>query len=176
MKRAWTHVIRLADLAKGPVKARLAPDADTRALIAREVGLESLPALTADLTVRPWLDGAEILGQFDAVVEQVCGVSLDPFEQSLAADVELRVVPKGSPNAPAESDAAFVELEFDPDAPDPPDVLEDEEIDLAAYLVELLALEIDPFPRKPAAAFDYAPDTADLSPFSVLKKLKGEGE
>ncbi|HQT52251.1 MAG TPA: DUF177 domain-containing protein, partial [Phenylobacterium sp.] len=59
---------------------------------------------------------------------------------------------------------------------DPPDVLADEEIDLSAYLIEQLALEIDPFPRKPGAVFEYAPDTTDLSPFAALKKLKGEGE
>lgn len=176
MKRAWRQTIRLGELSKGPVKLRLEPDAETRALIAKEVGLESLPALTADITVHPWLDGAEILGQFDAVVEQICGVSLEPFEQTLSADIEFRVVPAGSPNAPAESEAATVELEFDPDEPDPPDVLADEEIDLSAYLIEHLALEMDPFPRKPGATFDYAPDTTDLSPFAALKKLKGEGE
>ena len=176
MKRAWSQTIRLQELAKGPVKVRLAPDAETRALIAKEIGLESLPALTADITVHPWLDGAEILGQLDAVVEQICGVSLDAFEQPLTADIEFRVVPAGSPNAPAESEAATVELEFDPDEPDEPDVLADEEIDLSAYLIEQLALEIDPFPRKPGAVFDYQPDTADLSPFAALKKLKGEGE
>ena len=176
MKRAWRHTIRLGELSKGPVKIRLEPDAATRALIAREVGLESLPSLTADITVHPWLDGAEILGQFDAVVEQVCGISLDPFQQSLTADIEFRVVPAGSPNAPAESEAASVELEFDSEEPDPPDVLADEEIDLSAYLIEQLALEIDPFPRKPGAIFDYTPDTSDLSPFAALKKLKGEGE
>lgn len=176
MKRAWSQTIRLGELGKGAVKLRLEPDAETRALIAKEVGLESLPALTADITVHPWLDGAEILGQLDAVVEQVCGVSLDAFEQPLTADIEFRVVPAGSPNAPTESEAATVELEFDPDEPDPPDVLAGDEIDLSAYLIEQLALEIDPFPRKPGAVFDYAPDTADLSPFAALKKLKGEGE
>ena len=118
MKRAWSQTIRLQELAKGPVKVRLAPDAETRALIAKEIGLESLPALTADVTVHAWLDGAEILGQLDAVVEQICGISLDAFEQPLTADIEFRVVPAGSPNATAESEVATVERAFDPDEPD----------------------------------------------------------
>ena len=64
---------------------------------------------------------------------------------------------------------------MDLDAPDPPDVLTSDEIDLAGYLVEHLALDIDPFPRKPGAEFDYQPDVAEESPFAVLKRLKDDG-
>ena len=169
MSGDWNRQIRLHELARGPLKLHLEPDAAERARIAADLGLESLPALVADLTVRPWLDGAEITGRFKAVVEQVCSVSLDPFEQPLAGEVEVRAVPAGSPNAPAE---AGHEVELDPDAADPPDVLAGDAIDLAAYVVEHLALEIDPFPRKPGAEFDYTPPADEESPFAVLKNLK----
>ena len=44
---------------------------------------------------------------------------------------------------------------------------------LAAYVVEDLALAIDPFPRKPGVEFE-APDApGEPSPFAVLAKLKG---
>ncbi|HEX2802338.1 MAG TPA: DUF177 domain-containing protein, partial [Phenylobacterium sp.] len=36
-----------------------------------------------------------------------------------------------------------------------------------------LALEIDPFARKPGAAFDYSPPDEPESPFAVLKMLHG---
>ena len=140
----WRQVIRLSDLARGPVSVTLAPDAEIRAQIARRLGLESLPELTGRLTVRPWLDGAEISGRFKARVEQICGVTLDPFESEIEGEIAVQVVPAGSPHAPADSPG---EIELDLEAPDPPDVLEGEEIDLAAYLVEHLALEIDPFPQ-----------------------------
>lgn len=169
----WRHTIRLADLARGPVSVTLEPDAETRAALAKKLGLEALPALRSRLTVRPWLDGAEITGRFTATVEQICGVSLDPFESELEGEIAVQAVPAGSPNAPIDSGGGEVELDLE--APDPPDVLDSEEIDLAAYLVEHLALEIDPFPRKPGAEFDYTPDTAEESPFAVLKKLK-DGE
>lgn len=167
----WRHVIRLSDLARGPVSVTLAPDAEIRAQIARRLGLESLPELTGRLTVRPWLDGAEISGRFKARVEQICGVTLDPFESEIAGEIAVQVVPAGSPHAPADSPG---EIELDLEAPDPPDVLEGEEIDLAAYLVEHLALEIDPFPRKPGVAFDYEPEVREESPFAVLKRLKDD--
>lgn len=170
---AWKHTVRLADIARGPISVTLEPDLEMRTALAKELGLESLPALNARLTIRPWLDGAEVTGRFKARVEQICGVSLDPFETVLDGDIAVKVVPAGSPNAPAESTGG--EIEMDLDAPDPPDVLTTDEIDLAGYVVEHLALEIDPFPRKPGAEFDYTPDAPEESPFAVLKRLKDDG-
>lgn len=170
----WTHIVRLSELARGPVSARLEPDEATRKQIAKTLGLESLPEFTAQISVRPWLDGAEIVGRFKARVEQICSATAEAFEQEVIGDIEIRVVPAGSPNTP--TDSAHVDVELDLDAPDPPDVLAGEEIDLAHYLVEHLSLEIDPFPRKPGAEFDYTPETREESPFAVLRRLKGEGE
>jgi hypothetical protein len=169
MTGAWSHKLRLHELARGPLEIHLEPNAEERARIAADLGLESLPALSADLRVRPWLEGAEITGRFRATVEQLCSVSLEAFEQPVGGVIEVRAVPAGSPGAPG---AEPHELELDPDAPDPPDVLESDEIDLAAYVVEHLALEIDPFPRKPGAAFDFEPPAEPESPFAVLKALK----
>lgn len=169
MSRAWTTPLRLHELGRGAVSVRLEPDGAERAKVAHGLGLESLPALTADLTVRPWLDGAEITGRFDAVVEQVCAVSLENFTHPLDGEIEVRVVPAGSPQAP---EAEGGELEYDPEAPDPPDVLAGDAIDLAAYVVEHLALEIDPFARKPGVEFEYEPPGEPESPFAVLQKLK----
>ena len=169
MSTEWGRQIRLHELARGAVKLRLEPDAAERARIAHDLGLESLPALVADVTVRAWLDGAELTGRFRATVEQLCSVSLDAFEQPLAGDIDVRLVPADSPNAPTE---AGHEVELELEAPDPPDLLEGDAIDVAAYVVEHLALEIDPFPRKPGAEFDYQPPVQEESPFAVLKNLK----
>jgi uncharacterized metal-binding protein YceD (DUF177 family) len=172
MSRAWATPLKLHELARGPVKLRLEPDDAERAKVAHDLGLESLPSLTADLTVRPWLEGAEITGRFEAVVEQLCSLSLDPFEQPLSGEIAVQLVPRRSPSAPSEEGG---EAEYDPDAPDPPDVIEGDAIDLAAYVVEHLALEIDPFPRKPGAVFEALGPAAEESPFAVLKKLKDPG-
>jgi uncharacterized metal-binding protein YceD (DUF177 family) len=165
---SWDRPVKLHELARGPVRLRLEPDAAERARIARQLGLQSLPSFTADVTVKPWLDGVELTGRFRAVVEQVCGVSLDPFEQPVEGEVEVRAVPAGSPHA-APSDRGDVEL--DPDSPDAPDVLEGDAVDVAGYVVEHLALEIDPFPRKPGVEFEYQPPEEETSPFAALKKL-----
>jgi uncharacterized metal-binding protein YceD (DUF177 family) len=166
---AWTSPLKLHEVARGPVRLRLEPDAGERAKVAHDLGLESLPSLTADLTIRPWFDGAHVTGRFEAVVEQICSVSLDPFQQPLAGEIDVRVVPAGSPHAPAELRG---EAEYDPEAPDPPDVASGDAVDLAGYVVEHLALEIDPFPRKPGVEFAYAEQDREESPFAVLRKLK----
>lgn len=165
----WNKPVKLHEVNRGPLRLSLAPDDAERAAIAKRLGLKSLPALTADVTVKPWLDGAEVSGRFEAVVEQVCGVTLDPFEQPIRGDVLARAVPAGSPNA-ATSEAG--EMELDLEADDPPDVLAGDAIDVAEYVVEHLSLEIDPFPRKPGATFDYQPPHEEESPFAVLKKLQ----
>ena len=170
MSKAWSTPVRLHEVARGALSVRLEPDEVERAKVAKALGLEGLPALTAQLTVKPWMEGVEITGGFDAVVEQLCAVSLEPFEHPLNGDIEVRAVPAGSPQAPL---AAGGEVDYDPEAPDPPDVLETDAVDLAAYVIEHLALEIDPFARKPGVEFVYATPPDQDSPFAVLKKLKG---
>ncbi|THD80937.1 MAG: DUF177 domain-containing protein [Phenylobacterium sp.] len=165
----WATPLKLRELGRTALRFKLEPDADQRAKVAADLGLEALPSLTAQLTVRAWRDGAAITGRFDAVVAQLCSVSLEPFEQPLSGEIDVRVVPVGSVNAPEEVSG---EIERNPDTPDPPDVLPGEAVDLAAYVVEHLALEIDPFPRKPGVAFEYDAPTAEESPFAALQKLK----
>jgi uncharacterized metal-binding protein YceD (DUF177 family) len=173
MSETWPEPFRLNEIGRGMRTFKLEPDDQARAAIAKRLGLQSLPRLTAQVTLGPWLDGVEIQGRFEAVVEQVCGVSLEAFEQPLSGELDVRAVPAGSPNAPAES---LGEVVLEPDAPDPPDVLESESIDLREYLVEHLALEVDPFPRKPDAVFEYTPDSKEESPFAVLKALKANDD
>ena len=165
---SWARPLKLGELAHGPVRLHLTPDDTERAAVAKALGLQSLRQLTAHVTVSAWLDGVQVNGRFEAVVEQICGVSLDSFEAEVEGEIDIRAVPQGSPHA-ATSDGGDLELESD--APDAPDLLEGDQIDIAAYVVEHLALELDPFPRKPGAEFDYQPEAAEISPFAVLRKI-----
>ena len=164
----WNRIVKLHEVSRGPLKLTLEAGDAERAVIARRLDLESLSSFRAGITVAPWLDGLELSGRFDAVVEQICGVSLEPFETSVSGDIAVRIVPAGSAHAPPPEEG---DLEFDADSPDAPDVIADDAVDIAEYLVEHLSLELDPFPRKPGVTFDYAPPTEDLSPFAALRKL-----
>jgi uncharacterized metal-binding protein YceD (DUF177 family) len=164
----WSDPLRLSEL-RGPTRRRLTADAGARERVARALDLVELPELEADLEAAPWLDGARVSGRWRARVVQTCGVTLDPFESALSGEFLVRAVPAGSPHAPT-VDTAEVDIDLSSD--DPPDVLTDDRVDLAAYVVEHLALEIDPVPRKPDAEFEPPPAERESSPFDVLRGLK----
>jgi len=80
------------------------------------------------------------------------------------------VLPPGSPNAPR---ADSQEITVDLDAEDPPDEADGDVVDLGAYVVETLALALDPFPRKPGAVFEAPEEKPSISPFAALARLSG---
>jgi hypothetical protein len=164
----WPHVVGLGDARRGATR-HLTADEAARGAIAKDLDIEALDSLEADVVLSEWLDGVELAARWRAAIVQICGVSLDPFETSLEGRFTVRAVPPGSPNAPTEPTG---EVEFDSEAEDPPDLLEGESLDVGAYVVEHLALEIDPFPRKPGVAFEAPDEPAPPSPFDVLRALK----
>ena len=165
----WSFPVRLSEVGRGEMRRTLIADDAARARIAEALNLDELPEFTGEVLLRPWMDGAELRGAWRARVLQTCGVTLEPFESALGGEFEVRAVPAGSPHAPSEEGGEVV---LDLDAPDPPDVLEEDRIDPAAYLVEHLALEADPFPRKPGAVFGPPEAEAEPSPFAALLELK----
>jgi uncharacterized metal-binding protein YceD (DUF177 family) len=163
----WSVTVRLSEVQRASPTLSLSPDDAQRATLAHVLDLVELTRLSAEVRLTPWLDGAEIRGRWSADIVQTCSVTADPLPATLQAEFTVRAVPADSPAAVAdESDVAV-----DPEADDPPDILEGDQIDVAAYVVEHLALEIDPFPRKPGAEFEPPPEERPASPFAVLKTL-----
>jgi uncharacterized metal-binding protein YceD (DUF177 family) len=164
----WPLRMRLGEIQRRAPELELEADAAQREAIAGALDLLALERFSAAVSVKPWLDGAEIRARWQARVRQTCGVSLEAFDTDLSGTFTVRAVPADSPAAVDDE----AEVAVDPDAEDPPDVLEGDEVDVGAYLVEHLALEIDPFPRKPGAAFEPPPEERPASPFAVLQALK----
>ena len=172
MAESWKADVRFSELGRGPVSRRLVADEEARRRIALELGLEAILEFAAQVTAKPWHDGAEVEGDWSATITQICSGTADPFDSELAGRFTVRVLPPASANAPEEA----AEIAVDPDAEDPPDVAGSDQIDLAAYVVEHLALEIDPFPRKPGAVFTPPEEPEEMSPFAVLRQFKPRGE
>ncbi len=173
MTSGWTETVHLGEVSRlgkgGRIERRFAPDAAALADIAVLLDLEVLSSLEATLKITPWFDGARIAGRWTAAITQLCGVSLEPLLSDLAGDFVVHVVPEGSDLAPQ---ADGPEMVIDPDADDPPDVLEGDVIDLAGYVIEHVSLEIDPFPRAPGAEFEPPRPDPEASPFAKLAALK----
>lgn len=168
MNPPWTALVRFVDVPMQGSHHVLEAGEPERARIARDLGLLDCARLEADLRVKPWFDGAEVSGTWNAGIAQACGVSLERLEQTLTGEFLVHVVPQGSLHAPRPDHVGEVDF----DAQDPPDVSADGCIDLAGYVVEHLALEIDPFPRKPGAEFLPPSPDPEFSPFAVLKRLR----
>ena len=170
VSEAWPWGRLLAWPAPRGAEHRLILEAgpEARSRVARDLDLEKVQRLGGDIAVRPWLDGMEIEGRIEALVTRVCGVTLEPFDVAIDEPLRVRIVPEGSPNAAShEGDEVVVDLE----AEDPPDEAPDGGVDPSAYLIEALALALDPFPRKPGVIFESPTATDPASPFAALAKL-----
>ena len=168
----WPVRLRLGEAQRSAPTLELAADAARCAAIAEALDLVALDRFAAQVRITPWLDGVQIAARWQAAIVQTCGVSLEPFDTALTGEFVVRVVPPDSPAAGGEAS----EVSIDPDAEDPPDVLDGDELDVGGYLVEHLALEIDPFPRRPGAAFEPPPEESPPSPFAALLALKPRSE
>jgi uncharacterized metal-binding protein YceD (DUF177 family) len=168
---AWTHPVAVAELPEEGAEFRLEADEIAREALAKFAGVIAVPKLSAVFQVKPVADGgASVEGMLEATVTQQCGVSLEPFDSNVTEAVSLRFAPEGEVEAVAgmpEDDLDF----------DPPDILQDGTLDLAAVAAEFLALGCDPYPRKPGVVFEAKEEGGKTSAFAILEQLKrGKGE
>ena len=112
-------------------------------------------------------------GRLSAVVTQTDVVTLEPLRQEIEEDIEVTLKP-AEPSARKRDRRAVV---GDASGDEEADLFYEGRIDLGAFVGELLAVALDPYPRAPGVAFEPhledAP-TEDESPFAALRKLKRE--
>lgn len=138
-----------------------------RSALAELNDLAELPVLKAKLVIKRSGKGVRVTGSFHAEVVQTCVVSLETFPVTLDEPIEARFVPEGQrrPKSPEAESISLEEL-------DEPDPLIDGTVDLGALTMEFLALNLDPYPRKPDAVFEPpAESEPDPSPFGALARL-----
>ena len=166
----FSDPVRINQIGAG-LERTLTPDPEAIRRIARALDLQALDGFTAELSLAPTPSTREwtLKGRVRAHAVQTCGITLEP----LPVDVDRRFSIQLAEAAPEQTDEIEVSLDED-DA----DLIEDGKIDLGQYVVEQLALALDPFPRKPGATFVQPEEPAEISPFAALKALKprdGEG-
>ena len=158
----YSEPVRLHLIPAG-VSRRLEPDAATRNRIARALDLASLDSFAADVKLEPTAAGWRLSGRVVASLAQTCGITLEP----LPVEVDTRF---SFPLAEAvDEDSEEIVITLDDESPD---LIENGQVDLGQYAVEQLALQLDPFPRKPGAEFVQPPEPAEISPFAVLKSRR----
>lgn len=137
-----------------------AADPKECAALAARLDLPAIHQLKAHLIATPWRGGGlRVTGGFEADLEQVSIVSLEAFRMNHKFEVERFFLPPKIAIDGIEEDA---------------DPIENGEVDLGELIAETLALELDPYPRKPGENFASDLDlTSPLpeqpSPFANLK-------
>lgn len=164
----WHVPVAVEDIPEDGKTFTLEADADTRAAIATAAGLRDLPQLAAAFDVtRQGAGGLRVVGKVSAMAGQTCIVTLEPLLNPIEEKVDLLFMPQIDPPGPlAEPASARVRSDAKWNDPEP---LVDGVVDLGALATEFLILGLDPYPRKPGAVFESAPErAADESPFAAL--------
>lgn len=164
---AYSEPLRLHHIGAG-VQRRLTPDADARKRIARALDLQALDKFEVDINLVPTVSGWRLEGRVMADAVQTCGLTLEPLPVHIDRKFSVQMVEATEREA---DEDAEIDLELDDDSPDQ---IEDGRLDLGQYVVEQLALSLDPFPRKPGAVFEQPKEPGEISPFAVLKGLQSK--
>jgi hypothetical protein len=164
----WRAPISVGDVPEGGLRVELEADEPTCRAVAKSAGVNEIARLKArfDLT-RRGRNGLHAVGTVSALVGQLCVVSLEPVVNEVDEPIDV-VFGVETPLA-----TAAQSLDIAVGAPDPPEPLVDGMVDLGKIATEFLILGIDPYPRKPGAAFVAPPDkeTAGKA-FAALAALK----
>ena len=143
---------------------KLSADPEELQALARRFKIPALHALTAEIRATPWRGGGmKLEGHITADMEQVSVVSLEPFRETVSVPLARYFLPHG----------AVVDNEQEDDA----DPIDNGWIDLGEVVAETLALDLDPYPKKPGEAFpghveDDGEDAKVPSPFAALAAKK----
>ncbi|MDZ4110059.1 MAG: DUF177 domain-containing protein [Brevundimonas sp.] len=162
----YSEPVRLHQVGAG-VTRTLEPDAAARGRIAKALDLASLDSFVAEMTLAPAPGGWRLSGRVKARLAQTCGITLEPLPVGIDAPFSVALAEA------ADEDSEEIVITLDDESPDP---IEGGQVDLGQYAVEQLALQLDPFPRKPGAEFVQPPEPTEISPFAVLKQLRSSDE
>jgi uncharacterized metal-binding protein YceD (DUF177 family) len=172
----WQVPVAIEDVAETGQHFDLVADDDTRAAVARVVGLRDLPRLEANFEVtRHGADGLHVSGRMSATVGQNCVVTLEPLTNEVEEDIDLVFAPPPpSVERKAGDDEAAEDGSERPQRSwNGPEPLVGGGVDLGALTTEFLILGLDPYPRKPGAVFEAPQDVKpDPGPFAALAGLK----
>lgn len=159
VSRPLSRPIPVADLPPKGLDVTVEASPEEREALARDFKLPAIHALTGTFHVTETRSGVHVSGHIDAAINQICVVTLEPFDSELREEVDVDFAAPGKMDEQAGEDA--------------PDEIVNGTVDLGALTAEFLALGLDPYPRKPGVDFTFeAADDHAESPFAALAQLK----
>ena len=180
----FSRLVEVRALPAPGVEIKVEANAEERAALAVLFGAPAVARLEGVYTLKAGSGGqVKATGTARAVLTRACVLTLEPFEEKVEEPVEVVFAPEpekiaahraltpGRGGREEEVDLAALS------SVDPPDPIVDGKVDLGALTTEFVALGLDPYPRKPGAAFDGADaDAPAENPFAALGGLRGDDE
>ena len=146
--------------------------------IASRVAVDVLESLIIKISVCPGNEPilkAHVIGEIKATIIQACSVTLEPISSKLRIPVHLTFAEGNNYNQTSL-------IDIDPEEETWPELMYGGEFDLGEVLIQLLTVEINPFPRKPETSFEASQEITRYTteegtnischPFAKLAKLK----
>ena len=158
----FSRPLEVARVPKLGSHEKLSADVGECSALAKRLLLPAVHSVSAHLQAKPWRGGGlKVWGEAVVDITQESVISLEEFRTTQTVPVERYYLNiKGSEEADSE-------LEIDP--------IEQGIVDLGELVSESIALELDPYPRKPGEVFVSAEPEETLvepekpNPFNVLK-------
>ena len=158
----FSRPLEVARVPKLGSHEKIAADEGECKALAKRLMVPLIHACSAHLQTKPWRGGGlKVSGEITIDLTQESVISLEEFRVTERFPVERYFLSGHVPDAHEE------ELEIDP--------IEHGVIDLGELVAETIALELDPYPRKPGEVFeavimDTEPEEEKKpNPFNVLK-------
>ncbi|KQP21890.1 metal-binding protein [Methylobacterium sp. Leaf469] len=131
------------------------------AALAADFGIPGIRDLVGRFRVGGTLENLSVTGSVEAVVTQICTVSLDEFEAPVHETVDVAFT---DGEIPTGHDAEEIDV---------PDPIVNGRVDFGLLTAEFLAMGLDPYPRKPGVTFAEPEPDADGAPLAGLRALQG---
>ena len=143
----YSHPVPLETLGTSPKQISLAVGEHERAALAKRFELVSIESFTADVTVRrvPGSLLVEVKGTFAADIVQSCVITEAPVAEQVREAFSVHFGPETYNEA---------EVDFELDDEDPPELIENDVIELGEWIAQLLAIEMNPYPKAPGAKLE----------------------
>jgi hypothetical protein len=144
-------------------------NAEERDAIKRYAEVEDVSSFRASVRLTPFSGGRfKAAGLLEASAVQASVVDLDPVPTSIEETFAVEFWPEEKlAEAREDGDAA-------PFGDEPPEAIAGGRILIGEFLCELFSVSLDPYPRNPGDAFEWAPreNEARITPFADLAQLR----
>jgi hypothetical protein len=173
----WRVPVVVAQIPDDGLHRAFEANETARVAMAEMAGLRDITLASAWFDLKRQSGGrVHVRGQVRARVGQTCVVTLDPIENEIDELIDVTFAPvEQIPSLSALVEEAAASNE---EIPDPPEPIVNGVIDLGRLATDALFLAVDPYPRRPDAAFEPPAETLDPAdhPFAALKALQSKGK